>query len=209
MSDAFGHQQDSPSRSTLSVVRMDLALFVLFVVLALGGTALALVHEEREALDDPVQKGQRGEVVGAERLSLLAPANLARALALARAELKPDHQLTNLRLSPTRLDVTVRNTLGERREIQVGLDYDARVFDSSGSDSRTGPRGLTGIDVNAPSRALAAILAREGWSSRTLNYVVYDAPDATNPARWDLFFEKVPIERNHQAADGAGRLTPT
>lgn len=202
MSDAFGTRDDS----TLSALRVDILLLVLFCVLALGGTAVALIHEEREAIDDPVQKGERGEVVGADGLSLLAPANLARALRVARAELKPDHQLTNLRLAPTRLDITVRDTIGEQRSIQVGLDYDARVNDDAGTSSSTGPRGLTRIDPNSPARALAAILAREGWQPRNLDYVVYDPPDGDTPSRWDLYFTKVPIERNHVAADGSGRL---
>jgi hypothetical protein len=205
MSDAFGTRQSAPTTSPLRTLRIDLLLLALFCVLALGGTAVVLVHEERQALDDPLQKGQRGEVVGAAGLSLLAPANFARALDIARAELAPDHQLTNLRLSPTRLDITVRNTLGEQRSIQVGLDYDPRVNDA-GTNSTTGPRGVTGIDVSAPARALAAVLARERWAPSTLDYVVYDAPQGDTPSRWDLFFTKVPIERNHVATDGSGRL---
>jgi hypothetical protein len=203
MSDAFGTKQSSPA----AALRLDLLLLALFCVLALGGTALVLVREERHALDDPVEKGRRGEVVGAAGLSLLAPANLERALALARAKLQPDHQLTNLRLEPTRLDVTVRNTLGEQREIQVGLDYKARVF-NGGTNSSTGPRQLGGIDTGAPARALAAVLARERWAPSTLDYVVYRPPQGDTPSRWDMFFTKVPIERNHIGADGSGRLLP-
>jgi hypothetical protein len=185
--------------------RFDLLLLLLFCALALGGTAFALVREERAALDDPVEKGERGEVQGASGLSLLSPANFARALERARAELEPDHQLTNLRLAPTRLDVTVRNTVGAQRSIQVGLDYDARVTDA-GVSSATGPRELGGIDATAPARAVATILARERWSPNTLDYVVYQPPSGDAPSRWDLFFVKVPIERNHHVADGTGKL---
>ena len=160
--------------------RLDLLLLLLFCALALGGTAFALVREERAALDDPVEKGRRGEVQGATGLSLLAPANLARALERARAELAPDHQLTGLRLEPTRLDVTVRNTVGAQRSIQVGLDYDARVNDA-GTSSATGPKGLLGIDTRAPARAVAAVLARERWSPETLDYVVYHPPSGDTP----------------------------
>jgi hypothetical protein len=204
MSNAFGSREGPP----LAALRLDLVLLALFCVLALGGTAVALIHEERQALDDPVQQGERGEVAGADGLSLLAPANLTHALATARAKLAPDDQVTNLRLTPTRMDVLVRNTVGAQRQIRVGLDYDA-VTVSVGTSSSSGPRGLTGIDVNAPARALAAILARERWSPRTLDYAVYQAPHDSTPARWDLFFKNVPIERNHVAADGAGRLSPT
>jgi hypothetical protein len=202
MSDAFGTRPASP----VAALRVDLLLLALFCVLAIGGTTAVLAHEERAAQRDPVQKGQRGEVVGAEGLSLLAPANLAHALQVARTKLKPDHQLTNLRLAPTRLDITVRDTIGEERQIQVGLDYKARSGDG-GTSSSTGPRNLTGIDTGAPARALAAVLAREHWSPRNLDYVVYDAPDGDTPSHWDLFFTKVPIERNHVSADGRGKLT--
>jgi len=185
--------------------RLDLLLLALFCALALGGTAFALVREERAALDDPVEKGQRGEVRGVTGLSLLAPTNLARALDRARAVLAPDHQLTGLRLEPTRIDVTVRNTVGAQRSIQVGLDYDPRVNDA-GSSSSSGPRGLRGIDTGAPARAVAAVLARERWTPDTLDYVVYQPPAGDTPSRWDMFLVEVPIERNHHAADGTGRL---
>lgn len=185
--------------------RLDLLLLVLFCALALGGTAFVLVREERAALDDPVEIGERGEVQGVTGLSLLAPANFARALQRARAKLAPDHQLTALRLEPTRLDITVRDTVGAQRSIQVGLDYDARVTDA-GVSSTTGPRGLLGIDPGAPARAVAAVLARERWAPETLDYVVYQAPRGDSPSRWDMFFVDVPIERNHHAADGTGKL---
>jgi hypothetical protein len=213
MTDAFGNREGTArstprEESARGPLRLDLVLLALFCVLALGGTAVGLVRAERDALDDPVQKGERGEVVGAEGLSLAAPANFAHALAVARTKLAPDHQLTSLRLAATRLNIIVRNTTGEQRSIQVGLDYKARVSDA-GTNSATGPRNLAGIDTAAPARALTATLARERWAPSTFDYAVYVAPDGDTPSRWNLFFTKVPIERNHVAADGAGRLLPS
>jgi hypothetical protein len=201
MTDAFGKREASAP----TALRANLLLLVLFCVLSLGGTALALAKAVRDDRDDPVEKGARGEVVGATGLSLAAPANFEHALAIVRGKLAADHQVTNVRLAPTRLDIIVRNTTGAQRTIQVGLDYKARVIDA-GVSSATGPRGLTGIDIAAPARAITAALAREGWAPKTFDYAVYDAAEGDTPSRWDLFFKDVPIERNHVTADGTGRL---
>lgn len=201
--DPFGEGIEETGRA----LRIDRVLVLLFIVLSLGGTALVLVRAERQALDDPVQKGARGEVRGLSALSLLREANLRPALAKVQARLKPDEQLTNLRLDPTRLDIQVRDTIGHRRSMSVGLDGKVRVSEDPGTDSSTGPKGLGGIDPSAPARMLVAVRAREGYPPERLNYLVYDGGDESSEPRWDAFYVEVPVERNHLGADAHGRLT--
>lgn len=186
--------------------RADRLLGLLFLVLALGGTAAVLVLAERHNLDDPVQKGERGEVTGITGLSLVAPANLRRALDAADARLKPDEQVTSIRVAPTRVDLQVRDTVGDQRALQVGLDHRVRVTSTSGSSTATGPRGLTEIDAGAPARLVRAIAEREGYPPQRLDYVAFSP--AMQPPRWDGYWVKVPIERNHFAADARGRVLP-
>lgn len=186
--------------------RFDRLLGPLFILLALGGTALVLVREERRALDDPVQQGQRGEVTGIAGISLLGPANLRRALYAADARLADDEQVTSVRIEPTRLDVQARNTVGTQRFLQVGLDHRVHVTSTSGTSTATGPRGLTELDAAAPARLIRTVQAREGYPPDRIDYVVFSP--ASTPSRWDAFWTNVPIERNHFGADAHGRLLP-
>lgn len=199
-SDPFGRTETS----VVSALRFDLFLMALFCALALGGTAAMLVREERRKLADPVEQGVRGEVVGVTGLSLAAPENLGRALREMEAAFESDEQVTNFRLAPTRLDVIVRNTFGRQRVLQLRLDHEVRVLSDTGTNSSTGPRTLRAIDPAAPARMIRAVLAREGWSPATLDYLVFDFPDGDTASGWDAFFVQVPIERNHYTADGAG-----
>jgi hypothetical protein len=183
----------------------DRVLGLLFVVLAMGGTAAALAVNERHALDDPLQKAERGEVTGIGGLSLLRAPNLRRALAAADRALKDDEQVTSLRLAPTRIDIQARDTIGAMRQLQLRVDIEAHVVSTSGTSSDTGPRSLAGIDTAAPERFVRAIAEREGYPPDHLDYLVLQLPP--DEVRWDGFWVKVPIERNHFSADAHGRVT--
>lgn len=192
---------DAAARRLIAVLRFDLLLMAVLTLVALGGTAVALVVNERHNRDDPVQQGERGDVGGITGASLLRKVNLDRAVAAANAAVRPDEQIVDLTLYPTRMSVYVRNTFGDQRVLRIGLDHKVSANDA-GSSSTSGPHQLT-FDTAAPERIARGALASEGYAPASLKYLVYDVENSDTP-RWSAFYERVPIERNRLIADRHG-----
>ncbi|MCW3040740.1 MAG: hypothetical protein JWM31_2645, partial [Solirubrobacterales bacterium] len=126
------------------------------VVLTLLLTGLGLWHAERGALRDPVQRGERGLVVGATGPSLLRAPNLDRALNAVAVRLRPGELVTDLSVSPIRAAVSVRDGVGHQRVLTVDLAYRVRSA-GAGSSTSDGP-ALSRVDRAAPGRLVAAAL---------------------------------------------------
>jgi hypothetical protein len=177
---------------------------LLLVLLAVVGTGLALRRAEHRALADPVQRGQRGDVVGVEGSSLLAAEHLRRAFALIADRLKADEVVTDVDLRPVRLRVAVRDGIGRARSFAVDLAYDVHTEDG-GRSTADGP-ALVRIDTAAPERFARTALARSGAPATALTGLGWRySPGAGVPQLWTLQLEDVPIADQNWVSDGGGR----
>lgn len=177
-------------------------ILTLFFLVCLASVGLLLWHEENRLLDDPDAKAQRGEIVGAEGDSLVRAANFERALREIDGRLGESDVVNSVRLSPVRVDVTVRDDTGKQRILSVdpGFDVSERDF---GESEEPGVR-VRAIDPAAPGRIFTAVQQRAGATPENLDYFVYSIPGFTSP-KWLLYLDGVPTTRKQWEADARGR----
>jgi hypothetical protein len=177
-------------------------ILTLFFLVCVASVGLLLWHEENRLLDDPDAKAQRGEIVGAEGDSLVRAANFERALREIDERLGESDVVNSVRLSPVRVDATVRDDTGKQRILSVdpGFDVDERDF---GESDEPGVR-VRAIDPAAPGRMFAAVQRSAGAKPGNLDYFVYSVPGFTAP-KWLLYLDGVPITRKQWEADARGR----
>jgi len=128
-------------------------------VLSLGGTALVLVKEERAKVDDPIEQARRGAITNLEPNSFLRGPRLVRAYAAATRKLKPDEVITQLAVSPTALELYVRDEGAFQRLVRVDPAFAVTASDAGRSESaglRPSDARLTGVPDIA-RRVLARI----------------------------------------------------
>jgi hypothetical protein len=176
------------------------AILVLYFLLSLTAVGLLLWHEEHDALHDPEAKAQRGDIVGAQGDSLVRAANFEGALRKLDGRLGPRDVITNLRLSPVRVDVTVNDDTGRQRILSVdpGLGVDTRDFGESG---QPGIR-VAAVDASAPQRFFAAVARRAPAQPKNLDYLVYSV---SGSPQWLMYLDGVPLRRKQWVADAHGR----
>ena len=103
-------------------------LIAIFVVLTLAASAFVLHRAEANAVKDPTQKAARGEITGLTDLSLLRPENLRKALAKVNAGKYT--LVSNIRVAPDRVNVSVRDKDGYRKYVTVGPGLDVSTSDA-------------------------------------------------------------------------------
>jgi hypothetical protein len=174
---------------------------LLFFVATLAGVGVLLWSEEQRLLDDPQAKAERGEISGVSGDSLVAPERFARAMGEVAERMGQEDVVSDLRLSPVRVDATVRDPTGNQRILSVdpGFEVDSRDF---GESSREGvdPRA---IDTRAPARMFDQVSRRAPAQPQNLDYFVFSLTGDREP-RWSLFLDDVPIARQQWVADGRG-----
>lgn len=179
-------------------------VLTLFALLTLGAIALVLVLEERDAVRDPAEKAQRGEIGGFDDLSLLRAANLRRALAEVADGEYP--LVTSVRVAADRVNVVARDDEGSRRVLVIdpGFGVDESEF-GSGDDAAV-PAGE--VDADAPERIVRAVLRRTRLAPQDVDYVTLSISGVT-PSTWSLFLKAGPAERHWIAeANGADVRRP-
>ncbi|MEA2458750.1 MAG: hypothetical protein QOC95_1722, partial [Thermoleophilaceae bacterium] len=121
-------------------------ILVLFTVLTLAASVYVLLKSEHKAQGDPVQKAARGEVQGLGADSLLREQNLRKALAKVADGRRP--LISNVRVSATRVDLTVRDADGSRKLLSIDPGFGVKESDFGvGEDAAV---RASGIDAAAP-----------------------------------------------------------
>lgn len=148
--------------------------------------------------------GELPAASGVGGASLLAPANLARALARVA---RHGSRVSSLRIEPQRLDATVA---GGGRAVDVQVDAALRMTDRETTAAPSARVPLAAIDVEAPRRAVLAAARRGGFPPERIDYLVLAlAPPSSGLADgWTLFFEDVPPRRAAWRATTDGRVSP-
>ena len=160
-------------------------ILLLFTILTLAATAYVLWQAEHDAVHDPVQKASRGEVEGLTSASFLREANLKRALDKISSGSHPF--ITNLRVSATRVDATVRNQDGERKFLDINLNLDVSETGANFGDDPAMRAGQ--IDAAAPERMVRAVAERTGLGEDAVDYVTISF-SGTPPFTWYMALDE-------------------
>lgn len=172
------------------------AVLLLFTLITLAASAFVLVTSEEDALDDPAEKAARGEITGLHPQSLMRQANLERALREVGAPL-----VTNIRVSPERVDVTVRDRDGAREILSIdpGFGIERRDF-GVGEDDAIPPGE---IDVRGPERMTRAVAKRTGLRFAAVDYVTMSFSGDSEPT-WYMALESGPARARQWIAEADG-----
>jgi hypothetical protein len=180
-------------------------ILLVFTILAVALSAFVLLTEEDDAVHDPAQKAARGEITGLDPESLLREENLRKALAKVDAGSRP--LVTNIRVAPERVDVTVRDDDGSRKLLNIdpGFKVEERDFGVGEDDSvRTSE-----IDSAAPERMVRAVAERTRLGEDAVDYVTLSLA-GTGPRSWYLALDQGPARDRAwiAAADGSDVRKP-
>jgi hypothetical protein len=176
-----------------------------FVVLTLAASAYVLAGAERRAESDPVQKAARGEIAGLDPLSLVREANLRRVIAKVAAGQRT--LVTNVRVAPTRVDFTVRDSGGSRKSLSVGPSFKVKESDLGVGEEDALPASR--LDASGPERMLRAVAERTGVGVDAVDYVTLSPAGLGEPA-WYLFLKRGDARNRQWAAamDGSDLRHP-
>ena len=178
---------------------------LLFAIATLTASGYVLLSEEQEAKDDPAEKAARGEIDGLDDLSLLREDNLRRVLDDVEDSNKP--LITSLRISPVRINVTVRDTDGIRkvRSYDAAFDYEEDDFGVGEDEAFSADQ----IDAAAPERIAAAVAKRSRQPVEAIDYITRTASSDADSA-WYIALDQGParVRQWVAAADGSDIRKP-
>lgn len=130
-------------------------VLVLWALLTIAAAVYVIGGAEHRALKDPIQRFARGDITAASPEAMFRRANLAAAIPLIRAGLKPGEAVSSFKASTDQVSVTAINRFDNRRELRVDLKHHLHTqsfFQSSGSRAP-----LSSVDIAAPARMLAGV----------------------------------------------------
>jgi hypothetical protein len=156
-----------------------------FVLVTLAASAFVLSRAERGAERDPVQKAARGEITGLDRLSLVREANLRRVIAQVAAGPRP--LVTNIRVAPTRVNLTVRDAAGSRKSLTVGPSFKVEETDFGVGEDDAVPASR--LAAAGPERMVRAVAERTGLGVDAVDYVTL-SPIGLGQQAWYLFLKR-------------------
>lgn len=141
-------------------------LILLFLVATLAASAFVLHRAEANAVKDPKQKAARGEISGLSDLSLVRPENLRKALAKVNDGRYP--LISNIRVAPDRINLSVRDKDGYRKYLTIDPGFGVSTSDAGvGEDYAVHSES---INAEAPQRMLKAIVAKSGLTTGAFDY---------------------------------------
>lgn len=164
------------------------------------GLAAMFALEERRRLDDPVLKGQRGEITTLSPQSLVREEHFARALAAVGAAVPAGSRVQSLRLTPLELRATLAGPDG--RQFDLTVDAGHELTERTGGGVRpTGPAPRA-IDPALPLELVTRAEQRLRLQPRHLDYVLLSVV-GDEPA-WGLYYAEPPLDNDATAAfDGS------
>jgi hypothetical protein len=180
-------------------------ILLLFAILTLAASAFVLQRAEHHALHDPAQKAVRGEVAGLGSDSFFRAPNLRRAL--AKVETGPQPLITRIRVSATRVDVTVRDADGNQKLLSYDLDLNLKQFDWGSGDDASVRAGQ--IDAAAPERMVRIVAERTGLGAGAVDYVTESFPQGSEH-NWYMSLSRGPVRLRQwiAAPDGSDLRKP-
>jgi len=171
----------------------------LFLVLTLAASAFVLHRAQANTVDDPKQKAARGEIAGLSDLSLVRAENLRKALAKVSAGKYP--LVSNIRVAPDRINLSVRDKDGYRRYLTIDP-----ALGVSSSDAGVGEDYAVtteAIDVNAPERMLKVVVAKTGLTPAALDYAAA-AFSENSKTTWYMAMKKGPARGRQWIGESNG-----
>ena len=130
-------------------------VLVLWAILVVAAAVYVIGGAEHRALKDPIQRFARGDITAQSPEAMFRRANLAAALPLIRAAMKPGEGVGNLKASIDEVSVDTVDRFDNRRELRVDLKHHLHtrsLFQFSGARVP-----LAAVDVAAPGRLLAGV----------------------------------------------------
>jgi len=174
-------------------------LIAIFVVLTLAASASVLHRAEANAVKDPKQKAARGEITGLTELSLLRPENLRKALAKVNAGRYT--LVSNIRVAPDRVNVSVRDRDGYRKYVTIGPGLDVSTSDAGvGEDYAVHTES---INAEAPARMLKLVLAKTGLSPKAFDYAATSFSEKSKTT-WYMSMKEGPARVRSWIAEADG-----
>ena len=172
-------------------------VLLLFALLTLAASAFVLITSEQDAVDDPAQKAARGEITGLHPQSLMRRRNLERALGKV-----PERNLvTSIRVSPERVDLTVRDRDGARRILSVDPGFGVQERDFGVGEDRAVPPGE--IDIRGPERMTRAVAKRTGLAFAAVDYATMSFSGSGEPT-WYMALDSGPARVRQWIAEADG-----
>jgi hypothetical protein len=195
----------SASQGEAAVGPSEGPLVLLFALLTLAAIAFVLARAERAAEHDPVARGARGETRSLDRQSLVREPNLRRVLGTVAASAHP--LVTDIRVSATRVDLTVRDRDGIRKSVSVDAAFKTKESDFGAGEDDAIPASR--LDAAGPERMARAVIARTGLGAGAVDYVTLQPLGIGQPT-WYLFMKQGPARDRQWAAamDGSDLRHP-
>lgn len=172
----------------------------LFVLVFFAAFAVLFTAEERHRLNDPVQKASRGEITAASGESLLRAANLRKALTAAQAEVPRNVTVESVRITPSRVDLTVAQPDGAQYELAVDPSMKVQKDDYPAAE----PEGIpfSKIPAAVPERLLGTIERKLGLRPANLDYLLLNTGkdfDGDRDDSWGAYYSKPPLNNDATA----------
>lgn len=161
--------------------------------------AVMFTLEEQRRIDDPVLKGQRGEITHASTESLLRETNLARALKLIDGAAPKGSTLESLRITPTDVGATVAHPDGRRFDMRIDAAF-ALTQERNGAARPSGPKA-TEVDPATPAKLLVTTERKLKLQPRHLDYVLLSPANAgQDEPYWGMYYSEPPLDNDATAA---------
>lgn len=174
----------------------------LFALLCVAATAAVLWQADLAERDAPAVLGRELDGHDLADGSLVRAANLRRALAAIRAELRDGERVALLRVEPERVVARTRDRDGGARALDVDLAFAVRASDA-GTESAFAPLPLRELDPTVPQRVARRALAQAGAADDQLSYLTLSGAGDRAPT-WLVSIAGVQHDDATWVADLAG-----
>lgn len=173
----------------------------IFALLFFTAFTLLFVNEEHRRLHDPTQMAARGDITYNSADSLIRQQNLVKAMAAVKAKSPANGTVESLRITPTRIDVTVAQPDGAQWEYEVGPDFKVSK-DTYPADE---PEGLpfSKIPLAVPQHLLTSVQAKLHLQPANLDYILLNPRkdfDGKRDDEWGAYYSKPPLHNDATAA---------
>jgi hypothetical protein len=174
-------------------------LILIFLVLTLSASAFVLHRAEANAVKDPKQKAARGEITGLSTDSLVRPENLRKALAKVNAGKYP--LISNIRVAPDRINVSVRDRDGYRKYVTIDPGFGVSMSDAGvGEDYAVHTES---VNAEAPQRMLKAVVAKTGLTPAAFDYTATSFSE-NSKTTWYMAMKRGPARVRQWIAEADG-----
>jgi hypothetical protein len=174
-------------------------LILLFLVATLAASAFVLHRAEAGAVKDPKQKAARGEINGLSDDSLVRPENLRKAL--AKVNTGKYQLISNIRVAPDRINLSVRDKDGYRKYLTIDPGFGVQTSDAGvGEDYAVHTES---INAEAPQRMLKAVMAKTGLTSAAFDYAATSFSE-NSKTTWFMAMKRGPARVRQWVAEADG-----